>query len=46
MNSVEDELCIKILAHDTIYNFVDEKFFIWKIFRTRYDVLSFSKFRI
>ena len=29
MNSNEDKLYVKIIALNTVYNFVVEKFFIW-----------------
>ena len=34
MNSDEDKFYIKIVATDTIYNFIMDKFFYLKLFRT------------
>jgi hypothetical protein len=46
MKSDEDELFIKIVALDTIYNSIVEKFFIWKLFWVLKYYFKYSEFEI
>ena len=42
MNSNEDKFYIKIIALDTVYNFIVEKFFIWSRLASQNLILIFK----
>ena len=46
MNSNEDKLYVKIIALDTVYNFVVEKFFIWSRLVSQNLILNFKIYRL
>ena len=46
MNSNEDKFYVKIIALDTVYNFIVEKFFIWSRLVSQNLILNFKIYRL